>query len=82
MAEEATNNHLLTEQTAVKMADLASTRARIGILPYSESTIRRLIERGQFPPPKQLPYSRGVFWLYGEVNNWLKEHNAKAQAVQ
>lgn len=44
-----------------------------GMLPFSSSTLWRLVERGDFPPPVKL--SRKVTaWPASVVHRWIREH--------
>lgn len=42
------------------------------ILPFSPTTLRRLVASGNFPPPKKLA-PRCQAWSARDVRNWLAE---------
>lgn len=45
-------------------------QALVDMLGLSESTIQRMIDRGEFPPARQLG-PRAIAWLRTEVEAWL-----------
>ena len=48
-------------------------------LGLSESTVRRMVERGEFPPPLRLS-QRSIGWPEETIEQWLKERAAAAAA--
>ena len=42
-------------------------------IPLSESTIRILIEKGEFPPPKRRKQGRSLFWLESEITDYQQQ---------
>jgi predicted DNA-binding transcriptional regulator AlpA len=54
------------------MAQLASTKEKIGILPVSPATIWRWVRAGQFPQPYKLAAQTTV-WDANEVEQFLNQ---------
>jgi len=48
----------------------------------SESTIRRLVARGQFPKPVQLTDSGSVGWFQDEVDTWIESRQILTPELQ
>lgn len=66
-----TNLEGAPRQTLIRMADIASTPTRRGLTGLSEMTIRRYIAAGNFPQSRKYGHSRAVFFVYGEVLDWM-----------
>ena len=68
----------LPREARVKMADIANKGNHRGITGLSEMTIRRLIERGEFPKPQRYAaMPRSTFFIYGEILDWMDKQNAE-----
>lgn len=68
----------LPRETRLKMADIANKGNRKGLAGLSEMTIRRLIERGEFPKPQRYAaMPRSTFFIYGEILDWMDEQNGR-----
>ena len=42
-------------------------------IPMSESTIRLLIEKGEFPAPKKRKHGRSIFWLESDITEYQEQ---------
>lgn len=68
----------LPREARLKMADIASKGSHRGITGLSEMTIRRLIERGEFPKPQRYAaMPRSTFFIYGEILDWMDKQNGR-----
>ena len=65
------------EKENLKFVSIKHAAEMIGV---SNSTIRRLIDRGNFPQPFNITESR-IGLLEGEVRQWMKETYEKGQAA-
>lgn len=66
------------------LRQLVTTRGRrVGmsapVLPFSESTLTRMIDRGDFPKPVFLPGTRIRVWTKGSVHAWLRAQQIKTE---
>lgn len=59
-------------QTVFRIAQLASTRAKPGLLPVSPATIWRWVKEGKFPKPFKLA-SQTTVWNAKEVYEFLAQ---------
>ena len=60
----------------LRILRMPEVEARTGL---SARSIRRLVARGDFPPPIRLS-SRTVGWLESDVDAWLLERIARSRA--
>lgn len=67
----------LPREAHIKMRDLVTNKHHRGLVSLSEMTIRRLIEEGSFPRPRRYAGTRMVYFVYGEVLDWLNEQNKR-----
>jgi predicted DNA-binding transcriptional regulator AlpA len=58
-------------QNYIRLKQLASQPGKPGYLPFSASTIWRLVKSGSFPQPIKLGISITA-WKCAEVDQWLK----------
>ncbi|WP_432786923.1 hypothetical protein AAEX37_00989 [Oligella sp. MSHR50489EDL] len=63
----------LPDKAQLTLKDLATQNNQRGITIYSESTIRRMIERGTFPEPNRINGTRSIFWFAKDIKKWIKE---------
>lgn len=66
-------------QRVFRIADLASTRKRKGLLPVSPATIWRWVREGRFPKPFKLGASVTV-WDEAEIEAFLRHHAGRTRA--
>jgi predicted DNA-binding transcriptional regulator AlpA len=60
----------MSTPTFYRMADLASTKNRSGMIPVTASTIRKWVADGKFPAPRRL--SQGVtVWIAHDIHQWI-----------
>lgn len=62
----------------LRLADFASTKGRLGIVPVSGSTVWRWVKEGSFPAPVKLSPSVTA-WTASSIREWLAQ---QAQANQ
>lgn len=65
-------------ETHIRMADIATTPERHGLVPLSPATIRRKIADGTFPRPRRYPGMAASFFVYGEILDWLEAQTRSA----
>lgn len=62
-------------QHVIRIAQLASTKTKSGLLPVSPATIWRLVKKGVFPRPFKLA-SHTTVWYAAEVQAWIEQQKA------
>ena len=62
------------QRRVLKIADLATRPGRPGMLPLSESTIRRLVIAGRFPKPYKL--GAATLWNMNDVEAFITRQAA------
>jgi prophage regulatory protein len=75
-ARSATHHHRRPnmQRRVLKIADLATRPGKPGVLPLSESTIRRLVIAGQFPKPYKL--GAATLWNIADVDAFITRQAA------
>jgi prophage regulatory protein len=64
-------------QRIIRIAELASTPAKPGILPVSKTTVWRWVREGRFPPPFKLGDSVTV-WNLDQVEAFIERQSGSA----
>ena len=67
----------LPKEGFVREAQLVTTGDKVGPLPFSKSTLWRMVRNGKFPKPIKLG-ARVTAWRCEEVHEWIK---AQGQAA-
>lgn len=77
------NLDTLPVNAQIPMCDLETSRARNrrGYTCLSASHIRRLEAVGQFPKSRKVGGTRSVFWLAGEVREWLRQQAEQGESA-
>ena len=63
----------------VRITELASTKAKQGIVPVSPATVWRWVAEGKFPRPFKLGANVTV-WDLHTVENWIAQQSVGAAA--
>ena len=66
----------MPDYAQLTIKDLATCKSQRGITIYSESTIRRMIDRGTFPRPNKVAGGRKIFWFAHEIKDWAISNQA------
>lgn len=67
----------MSKKTILRVADIATTPNKTGILPVSPATIWRWVSKGQFPAPFKL--SAGVTgWYAADVEAFIAQRAQEA----
>ncbi|WP_404375513.1 helix-turn-helix transcriptional regulator [Vreelandella aquamarina] len=71
----ATKNSVSIKCEKIQLLRRSEVLARCA---FSNSTLHRLIKRGEFPKPIKLG-SRAVAWIESEVNGWIRQRVEEAR---
>jgi predicted DNA-binding transcriptional regulator AlpA len=66
------------QQRAIRLAALASTPSKAGLIPVSPATIWRWVKDGTFPAPFKLGQNTTV-WDADEIDQWLSKQRGAQQ---
>lgn len=67
----------IPETGFIREAQLVTTTSKMGPLPFSKSTLWRMVNEGKFPKPIKLG-ARVTAWRCEDVHEWI---NAQGQAA-
>lgn len=70
------NRRPITQRRVLEIADLATRLGRPGMLPLSDSTIRRPVIAGRFPKPSKL--GAATLWNIADVEAFITRQAASA----
>lgn len=76
MSHQTAPFDLLPDDALIRESQLVpkrADRAQAAILPFSASTLWRLVRSQKFPQPFRLPSGRVTCWRVGDVRAWLRQ---------
>ena len=63
--------------TYIRIGGLATTKSKLGLMPFSPATIWRKVKEGTFPKPVKLG-ERITAWHMDDIEQWLAARHKEA----